>query len=49
VTAIFAASDERVLVAETGRNTVAELEVREGKVVRRYVVGKGGDGVAITP
>lgn len=49
VTSIFADSDERVLVAETGRNTVAELEVREGKVVRRYVVGKGGDGVAITP
>ncbi|WP_395336728.1 beta-propeller fold lactonase family protein [Novosphingobium sp. BL-8H] len=49
VTAIFADSDDRVLVAETGRNTVAEVQLDNGKVLRRFEVGKGGDGVAIVP
>lgn len=42
--------DPRILyVAETGRNTIAEVELDSGKVVRRLSVGKNGDGLAIAP
>lgn len=49
VTAVFAGPGNDVLVAETGRNTIARVNLATGKTLRRYPVGKGGDGVAIAP
>lgn len=37
----------RLYVAETGPDTVAEVDLAAGKVLRRFAVGKDGDGLAI--
>jgi DNA-binding beta-propeller fold protein YncE len=37
----------RLYAAETGRNTVAEIAIPSGKVLRRLPAGKNGDGLAI--
>lgn len=39
----------RLYVAETGRNTVAEIDLATGKVLRRLPAGTNGDGLAIAP
>lgn len=39
----------RLYVAETGRDQVAEVDFRSGRVLRRFAVGRQGDGLAIAP
>lgn len=39
----------RVLVAETGRNEIAEVDLDAGRVLRRIRAGRNGDGLAIAP
>jgi YVTN family beta-propeller protein len=39
----------RLYAAETGRNTVAEIDLATGKVLRRLPAGTNGDGLAIAP
>jgi YVTN family beta-propeller protein len=46
VTILFA-TDGRLYAAETGRNTIAEIDLASGKVLRRLSAGKNGDGLAI--
>ena len=48
VTILFA-PDGRLYAAETGRNTVAEIDLTIGKVLRRLPAGTNGDGLAIAP
>jgi len=48
VTILFG-SDGRLYAAETGRNTVAEIDLESGKVLRRLPAGANGDGLAIAP
>ena len=47
VTILFSADGTRIYAAETGRDTVAEVELATGKVLRRLPAGKNGDGLAI--
>ena len=47
VTILFSADGKRLYAAETGRDTVAEIELESGKVLRRLPAGKNGDGLAI--
>lgn len=49
VTVAFAARGRHLLVAETGRDTVAEVDLASGTVLRRIKAGKSGDGLAIAP
>ena len=49
VTILWSPDGERVYVAETGTDTVAEVDYRTGEVLRRIAVGEGGDGMAIMP
>ena len=39
----------RLYAAETGRDQVAEVDFASGAVLRRFAVGKNGDGLAIAP
>lgn len=39
----------RLYAAETGRNSVAEIDLATGKVLRRLPTGTNGDGLAIAP
>lgn len=48
VTIEFSPGGERLYVAETARDTVAEVDYASGKVVRRLKAGPGGDGLAVT-
>ena len=48
VTILFA-PDGRLYAAETGRNSVAEIDLTTGKVLRRLPAGTNGDGLAIAP
>ena len=48
VTILFG-PDGRLYAAETGRNTVAEIDLASGKVLRRLPAGTNGDGLAIAP
>jgi YVTN family beta-propeller protein len=48
VTILFGA-DGKLYAAETGRDTVAEVDLETGRVLRRIAVGKNGDGLAIAP
>ena len=48
VTILFSADGTRLYAAETGRDTVAEVELATGQVLRRLPAGKNGDGLAIT-
>ena len=49
VTILFSADAERLYVAETGRNQIAEVELASGRVLRRLPAGAQGDGLAIAP
>lgn len=48
VTILFS-DDGRLYAAETGRDTVAEVDLASGKVLRRLPAGQNGDGLAIAP
>lgn len=47
VTILFSPDGERVYVAETRANTVAEVDFASGEVLRRLPGSGGGDGMAI--
>ena len=47
VTILFSEDGTRLYVAETGTDTVAEVNFASGEVLRRIQVGKQGDGLAI--
>ena len=47
VTILWSNDGKRIYVAETGTDTVAEVDFASGKVLRRLKTGKGGDGMAI--
>ena len=49
VTVLWSRDGERIYVAETGTDTVAEVDFASGTVLRRLKVGEGGDGMAILP
>ena len=49
VTILFSADGSRLYAAETGRDQVAEVDFASGAVLRRFAVGKNGDGLAIAP
>ena len=48
VTILFG-QDGKLYAAETGRNTVAEIDLATGKVLRRLPARTNGDGLAIAP
>lgn len=47
VTILFSADGKRIYAAETGRGTIAEVDLATGEVLRRLPAGKNGDGLAI--
>lgn len=47
VTIVWSADGERIYVAETGSDTIAEVDYAGGTVTRRLVAGEGGDGLAV--
>lgn len=47
VTILWSPDGERIYVAETGSDTIAEVDFEKAKVLRRFSVGDGGDGMAI--
>lgn len=47
VTLVFSPDGKRLYAAETGTDTVAEIDFKSGKVLRRLATGQGGDGLAI--
>ena len=47
VTILWSEDGERVYVAETASDTIAEVDFASGQVLRRLNVGDGGDGLAI--
>jgi DNA-binding beta-propeller fold protein YncE len=47
VTLLFSGDGSRIYAAETGTDTVAEIDFASGEVVRRLPAGEGGDGLAI--
>lgn len=47
VTLAISADSKTAFVAETGRDQIAEVNLRSGVVERRITPGKGGDGLAI--
>lgn len=49
VTILFSGDGQRLYVAETGTDTVAELAFPSGRVLRRLPAGKQGDGLALSP
>jgi YVTN family beta-propeller protein len=49
VTIMFSRDGRRLYVAETGRDTVAEVSFEDGAVLRRLPAGTAGDGLAIAP
>lgn len=49
VTILWSADGSRIYVAETGSDTVAEVDYMTGRVLRRLPGGAGGDGMAILP
>jgi YVTN family beta-propeller protein len=49
VTILWSPDGERIYVAETGTDTIAEVDYASGMVLRRFAVGDGGDGLAIRP
>lgn len=46
VTILFTPDGQRLYVAETGPDTIAELDVASGRVLRRLPAGRDGDGLA---
>ncbi|MEO1045392.1 MAG: beta-propeller fold lactonase family protein [Pseudomonadota bacterium] len=49
VTVIFSPDGNRLYLAETGQDTVAEVDFESGEVLRRFDVGRQGDGLGISP
>ncbi|MDP4539607.1 beta-propeller fold lactonase family protein [Qipengyuania sp. DY56-A-20] len=49
VTVIWSQDGERIYVAETGDDTIAEVDYASGRVRRRLEAGDGGDGLAVLP
>lgn len=49
VTMAFGPKPSILYVAETGRDRVAEVDLKTGEVKRRLIAGKNGDGLAIAP
>lgn len=49
VTVIWSRDGERIYVAETGDDTIAEVDYASGRVLRRLAAGDGGDGLAVLP
>lgn len=47
VTIVVSRNSRTAYVAETGRDQVAEVDLRAGTVLRRIPTGKGGDGLAL--
>lgn len=47
VTILFSNDGQRIYVAETGTDTVAEVDFETGEVLRRLPAGRQGDGLAI--
>jgi len=47
VTILFSADGKLVYVAETGPDTVAEVDLASGEVLRRFTTGADGDGLGI--
>ncbi len=47
VTILWSDDGERIYVAETASDTVAEVDYETGEVLRRLPTGDGGDGMAI--
>ena len=47
VTILWSEDGERVYAAETGTDTIAEVDFASGTVIRRLSAGNGGDGLAI--
>ncbi len=49
VTILWSKDGNRIYVAETASDTVAEVDYASGTVTRRFTAGEGGDGMAILP
>lgn len=49
VTLAFSHDGRRLLVAETMKDTIAEVDLRSGTVLRRIAAGRNGDGLGIAP
>ncbi len=49
VTILWSKNGKRIYTAETGTDTVAEIDFATSTVLRRLKVGEGGDGMAILP
>lgn len=49
VTLLFSEDGLKLYAAETGKNTVAEIDFKSGEVLRRFNAGRQGDGLAIVP
>lgn len=49
VTILFSDDGSKIYVAETGTDTIAELDFKTGQVLRRLSAGRQGDGLAIVP
>lgn len=49
VTILWSGDGQRIYAAETGSDTVAEVDYATGRVIRRLTAGDGGDGLAILP
>ncbi|WOE74382.1 beta-propeller fold lactonase family protein [Alterisphingorhabdus coralli] len=49
VTVIFSPDGKRLYLAETGQNTIAEIDFASGKLLRRFAVGEKGDGLGMSP
>ncbi len=47
VTILFSADGKHLYVAETGPDTIAEVNLASGKVIRRFKAGADGDGLGI--
>lgn len=49
VTLLFTRDSRRLFVAETMKDTIAEVDLASGTVLRRIAAGKNGDGLGISP
>ncbi|MDG6078360.1 YncE family protein [Erythrobacter litoralis] len=47
VTIAWSPDGRRIYVAETGTDTIAEVDFEKGEVLRRFSAGDGGDGLAV--
>lgn len=49
VTIAFSADSKILYLAETGLDTIAEVDLKSGSVLRRIAAGRDGDGLGISP